>query len=223
MKSYKESVGAPIIGKQTLLEAIEKKRARSAWDKGVKAYACDLLCEFDCDTNCARLTERDLLGGASDWHQYSWGGCACCYNHQICAALCTPFEQKRTKNGVLPPNSHEDWLDVQARALYQASALILQTITELCHFDNRANSTAQETLKRRIEAQERRIHSTERDIEAVSMEIGNIRQLLKGTLTYRDNAKKQLARKKYYLRRLEHELDALSADCGEFLADNMTA
>lgn len=117
------------------IQALESKKVRSAWDKGVKNYAIDLLQELqDCITeqggepkNVAELEEW-LLSGAKDWGQYSWGGCALCYNHQIAKALCTPSELKRTKNGERKPNKHEEWLDVQARALNQAYRLILDNL-----------------------------------------------------------------------------------------------
>ena len=42
------------------------------------------------------------------------------YDGDIAAALCTPSELKKTRNGERRPNSREEWLDVQARALHQA-------------------------------------------------------------------------------------------------------
>lgn len=61
-----------------------------------------------------------LLNGANDWSQYSWGGSALIYDGDIAERLCTPSELKKTRNGERRPNSREEWLDVQARALYQA-------------------------------------------------------------------------------------------------------
>lgn len=118
-----------------ILAAIEKSPARSAWGRGVRDYAYRLVEEVEDGDAFAntRLLRRALLNGAADWHQYSWGGCAYCYNGDICEALCTPSEQRRKHNGALPPNAHEDWLDVQARALYQAEMLIFETIENLKH------------------------------------------------------------------------------------------
>ena len=117
-------------------EKIENSKARSCWAKGVRDYALDLFNEYIDSENAVKgyipnffaITEKDLLGGAKDWKQYSWGGCAFCYDGDIARALCTPSELKRTKSGKMPPNSQEDWLDVQARALYQAARLIFETI-----------------------------------------------------------------------------------------------
>lgn len=114
------------INTQQLAAAIETRKTRSAWDKGVTLYALDLL------DNIRDLTAADsmrdlqtaLLNGARDWKEYSWGGCSLCYNSDIAERLCTPSELKRTRGGARRPNSREEWLDVQARALYQAASLI---------------------------------------------------------------------------------------------------
>ena len=115
--------------------AITTRRARSAWDKGVNLYALDLLADLEdgeglrglpaADTvgACAALYAR-LLDGTPDWDEYSWGGCSLIYNGEIAARLCSPSELKRTRDGEWRPNRREEWLDVQARALYQAASLI---------------------------------------------------------------------------------------------------
>ena len=71
-----------------------------------------------------------LLNGADDWKQYSWGGCSFIYDGQIAENLATPSELKRTDDGRLKPNKNEEWLDTQARALYQAFRLIWLTLKE---------------------------------------------------------------------------------------------
>lgn len=118
--------------------AIEAKKARSAWNKGVHLYAFDLLDELDeaisggwfdeSDSEVPALLKRQLLNGAADWNQYSWGGCSLIYNEDIAERLCTPSELKKTRNGERRPNASEEWLDTQSRALYQASNLILSII-----------------------------------------------------------------------------------------------
>lgn len=118
--------------------AIEAKKARSAWSKGVHLYAFDLLDSIeeainggweDADiTESPKLLQKALLNGASDWDQFSWGGCSLIYNADIAERLCTPSELKKTRNGERRPNPTEEWLDTQARALYQASNLILSII-----------------------------------------------------------------------------------------------
>ena len=120
--------------KTTIKEArktIEAMNARSAWKKGVKAYAyeiLDTLEEYDhTPTDCAEC-RRMMLNGADSWQAYSWGGSSLIYDRDIAATLCTPSELKRTCHGARRPNASEEWLDVQARALYQASRLVLNTL-----------------------------------------------------------------------------------------------
>lgn len=113
---------------------------RSAWNRGLTVYAAELLeglkedlenGYFDADDLAApRLVERELLNGASDWNQYSWGGCSLIYDRQIAERLCTKSELKITRNGDRNPNNREQWLDVQARALFQASRIVLDAIAQ---------------------------------------------------------------------------------------------
>lgn len=111
-----------------LREAIEATPARSAWDKAVKLYALELIEELPDDQEFygSPADKKELLNGADDWQQYSEGGCSLIYDGDIAERLCSPSEYKRTKEGKNPPNARETWLDVQARALYQAAALILR-------------------------------------------------------------------------------------------------
>lgn len=104
--------------------AIKATTARSAWERGVKAYALDLLAEAD---EAAEVTREALLNGARDWCEYSEGGRALIHNEAIAGRLCTASDLARTHNGERQPSSRECWLDVQARALAQAAALILRT------------------------------------------------------------------------------------------------
>lgn len=111
--------------KNQIINYLCEQRPRSAWGKGVIAYAVDMLNGADVSavTTLAELTKA-LLNGAGNWEQYSYGGCALIYDSDIAATLCTPSELKRTRNGERNPNARENWLDVQARALYQAAAKI---------------------------------------------------------------------------------------------------
>lgn len=111
---------------------INSRTYRSAWDKGVKLYANELLDQLAETVSYApealdnaRLLKRALLNGAADWKQYSEGGCSLICSDEIAQRLCTATELKRTQNGCKAPNPREQWLDVQARALYQACNLII--------------------------------------------------------------------------------------------------
>lgn len=117
---------------------IENRTTRSAWSHGVEAYALDLLedikesINYDpanlADLASHRTLERLALNGAGSWNQYSRGGCSLIYNYDIAARLCNPSELKRTDNGRKRPNSQEEWLDTQARALYQAHNILQKAV-----------------------------------------------------------------------------------------------
>ena len=119
-----------------LLKRVENVKVRSAWNNGVKTYAVELLDDAASNRECeefASLQElkEAILNGASDWMQYSEGGCSLIYNSDIAERLCNPTELKRTKNGMNNPNSRENWVQVQARALFQAWELIKRTFNEM--------------------------------------------------------------------------------------------
>ena len=100
---------------------------RSAWKKGVKEYADELLNNLEEKAQSyerlpknGRELEEWILNGAISWEDYSYGGCSLIYDGDIAERLCTPSELKKKDGGRLAPNSQESWLDVQTRALRQA-------------------------------------------------------------------------------------------------------
>ena len=111
------------------LNAINNSDARSAWARGVGVYALELMDEYAeavkngyaTGTETGNALENKLLNGARDWKQYSYGGGALINDGDICERLSAPWEIRKTDSGRLNPNSAETWLDVQARALYQAA------------------------------------------------------------------------------------------------------
>lgn len=112
---------------ENLKKEINNVKARGCWSKGVKTYALEIVEDLE----QFPTSEKQLLNGAQNWKEYSWGGCSLIYNCDICERLCMPHEKKSKKNGLLKPNTREDWLDVQARALRQASWLILDIASKL--------------------------------------------------------------------------------------------
>lgn len=128
---------------EELTTDLEKLPARSAWSKGVKEYTDDFISGLrsdhmgeTIDANNFKTWEKLLLNGASDWSQYSYGACSLVYNQDIAKRLCTPSELKRSRNGELEPNSQENWLDVQAKALYQAMRQFYRLISKYQRKDN---------------------------------------------------------------------------------------
>lgn len=127
-----------------IIETIDSKisalRYRTAWEKGVHEYAKEL---WEClqeqirdghfdpeDLSAPKLINKALLNGASDWHEYSWGGCSLIYDTEIAERLCTKTELRKTQNGQKRPNKSEEWLDTQARALFQAERIVKKAIRE---------------------------------------------------------------------------------------------
>ena len=103
---------------------------KSAWKRGVFAYAHELAAEAAARTwlKTPKSIEEALLNGAPSWGEYSDGGNSLIYDADIAERLCSPSELKRSLDGKRNPNRRERWLDVQARALTQASIILIDSI-----------------------------------------------------------------------------------------------
>ena len=121
------------------IEKIEGLKFRSIWDKAVQEDASWLLEEsmdrHNDDVVKDTMTFKSMEGfenvlrmGAETWKDFSEGGGALIYDKDIAEHYCTKSELKKTHNGERKPNSRESWLDVQARAFWQASLLIKQNL-----------------------------------------------------------------------------------------------
>lgn len=116
--------------KQELMEKLEKLTPRSAWRRAVVSDAVDMVNSLNCSEipNNWEELKKLLLNGAADWSAYSYGGCALIYDEDIARHYCTPSELRKVthKDGTISrrANAQENWLDVQARALYQAARII---------------------------------------------------------------------------------------------------
>jgi hypothetical protein len=132
-----EEAAAPTLCEKMTAE-LEARTDRSAWNKGVTAYALELVEGLE---EAAAYNHRNpatvqeckqwLLNGAQDWNQYSWGGSSLIYDCDIAARLCCPSELKKTRDGERRPNSREEWLDVQARALFQACSRVTRLFNHI--------------------------------------------------------------------------------------------
>ena len=80
---------------EKMAEIINGREQRSAWRRGVTAYALELLEELKEGVDGGYISadnlntpadfSRALLNGASDWSAYSYGGCSLIYNGDIAA------------------------------------------------------------------------------------------------------------------------------------------
>ena len=119
------------------------KPARGAWNKGVAEYVGDL---FEVYADRAEYEEREavtttefknwILNGARTWSEYSHGGSSLIYDYDIAERLCNNTELKITDNGRKAPNKRESWLDVQARALYQAAQILTGLFEDVREYDD---------------------------------------------------------------------------------------
>ena len=117
---------------------LSARKDRSAWGRGVTIYALELVEELEkraayegCNPEPGEECREWMLNGARDWDAYSWGGSSLIYNCNIAERLCTPSELKKTRGGERRPNSREEWLDTQARALFQASNRVSKIYREV--------------------------------------------------------------------------------------------
>ena len=99
----------------------------SAWKKGVKEYADELLDNLEKKAQINERFPKDekelkewLFNGAMDCKDYSYTHCSLKYDSQIAERLCTQSKLKKKEGGMLAPNRRESWLDVQTKALRDA-------------------------------------------------------------------------------------------------------
>lgn len=127
-----------------LIKKIEAAKPRGAWSKGVKSYAlwmlesgyidgirpADSLTLGELVNRCGYMFIKIGMFHSQAWNaakETSEGGCFHIYNWQIAQQLCSPSELRkcqRKDGSYRNPNSRENWLDVQTRAIYQALLLI---------------------------------------------------------------------------------------------------
>lgn len=114
-----------------------EKIARSTWNRGITAYASDLIDYYaidvishpDADGNVPAPTERTFLNGATSWHEYAAGGCgaALIYNESIIKRLFPSSVVKRSRyanGGYRCPISGADFISIEAVALERAYSII---------------------------------------------------------------------------------------------------
>lgn len=114
-----------------LKKLVEEFPNTSAWKRGVKKYADELLDNLEERARLNKRLPKDekelkewLLKGAMSCEIYSYAYCSLKYDSQIADRLCTPSEFKKKEGGRLAPNKREGWLDLQTKALRDAYSRI---------------------------------------------------------------------------------------------------
>lgn len=120
----------------TLRGLVSASSARSAWSRGVRAYALDLLDNIEEMSNYQMnnygeylaISEEVALNGAGCWPNYAAGGCGLVYTSAILERLCTASELRRlSRSG----RCNIDAIDIEGRALFQAWRLISENLGKL--------------------------------------------------------------------------------------------
>lgn len=114
-----------------------EKKARSTWNRGIAAYASDLIDYYAIDVvgypdkggYVAAPTERTFLNGATSWYEYAAGGCgaALIYDESIIKRLFPPSVVKRSRwaaGGYRCPISGHTFISIEAVAIERAYSII---------------------------------------------------------------------------------------------------
>lgn len=137
MENTKKEITAKEL--QNYIENLKIKHP-SKWAEAVKEDAADLVGNYiewhGEDAPFKLENAKDLLNGAKDWKQYSHGGSGLVYDVDIAKRYSSASELKRLgfKDGdgtIKAPNAKESWLDVQARALFQSSELVKESVRNM--------------------------------------------------------------------------------------------
>lgn len=124
-------------------KALASSKPRSAWDRGTKGFALNLLESYKGLRKYAEANDEPiptfsldtLLNGSDDWEAYCYSGCALICNADIAQALCTPSQLKRKDFGRLAPNRDENWMDVQCRAYRRAWNTLNKVVSQVLDTD----------------------------------------------------------------------------------------
>lgn len=110
---------------------------RSTWDRGIAAYASDLIDYYAIDVagypdkggDVAAPTEETFLNGATSWYEYAAGGCgaALIYDESIIERLFPPSVVKRSRradSSYRCPVSGHTFISIEGVALRRAYSII---------------------------------------------------------------------------------------------------
>ena len=134
-----KTMKATVKNIQAVANEVNNAKTRSAWSKGVKVYALEILENFEEQRkwneengeSVPEFDERTALNGATNWRAWAYGGCGLVYNCAIAERLCTPSELKKLQGGTRVPAGAGTWCDIEARAAFQAWRMIAKAVRKL--------------------------------------------------------------------------------------------
>lgn len=134
-----KTMKATVKNIQAVANEVNNTKTRSAWSKGVKAYALEMLESFEewrkwneeNGESVPELDERTALNGAKDWSAWTYGGCGLVYDCAIAERLCTPSELRKLDGGERVLSGAATWCDIEARAARQAWQMIAKAVRKL--------------------------------------------------------------------------------------------
>lgn len=114
---------------QAVANEVNNSNTRSAWRKGVQAYALEMLESFEewqkfnesVGLECPELDERTALNGADNWRHWAEGASGLAESSAILCRLCPRSEIKKGIRNV-------NWIEVEARAARQAWRMIADAV-----------------------------------------------------------------------------------------------
>ena len=120
------------VSKMAIVFALCTGNPRSAWARGVRETAFDILENLECEYIPAEHDQllAVVLDGARDFKEWAEGGCGLVYNYDICHRYCTPSEIVRYKDGEREPKG--GWISIEALAGKQAFDLIFDHVLAVC-------------------------------------------------------------------------------------------
>ena len=100
-----------------IYDALANQRPRSAWERGVVAYAESMLDELEPTEELWAPNHRESAAQRrAELARLQLGRVRLIYDTDIARRLCSPSELRRCRDGARLPNAREEWLDTQARA-----------------------------------------------------------------------------------------------------------
>lgn len=116
---------------EKVLDVLYKKRMPK-FKRAILDYCYLLLDDFEDEEEFEEGSlEKKLLGGAENWHDYSYSGFAYSYNSRIAEIICTPSQLKKYDYGKKCPKKFGEWCAAQEYYLILAYVTVLKIVENI--------------------------------------------------------------------------------------------